>query len=225
MIPLPIHFVLGWASVIATLGLIGFYLPSADQTIGESYLIFFFHFPSAVNCLNLFLAAGVISALYLRRPSGARLDLAAAATIEVGLLACSVTLLTGSIWAKAAWGVFWDVRDPRLMSVAIMWLTYAGYLALRGTIDEPVKRARFSCVVGILAAVNVPLVYYSIQLLGKSSHPMNVSLGERSMILTRWTGAFAFLILYTAYCRLRYRVHLARSEAQQLEAAFARAGI
>lgn len=222
--PLPFHLLLAWAGVVSTLALIGFYVPSAEKTIGASYLIFFFHFPSAVNCLNLFVVAGIVSAVFLVRRTP-HLDMLAATCVEVGVLACSVTLLTGSIWARAAWGVFWDARDPRLMTVAIMWLTYVGYLALRGTIDEPGKRALFSAVFGVIAAVNVPIVYFSIQYFGQSHHPMNVDLGAFEMKLTRWLGALAFLILYTAFWRMRYAVHRDRFDAQRLEAAFIRAGI
>ena len=64
---LTLHFVLGWLLVIVTLALIGFYIPGRDATIGESYLIFFFHFPSAINCLNFFVLAGVLSGLYLTK--------------------------------------------------------------------------------------------------------------------------------------------------------------
>jgi len=221
---MPIHLVLGWASVLYTLWLIGFHVPSADKLIGESYLIFFFHFPSAVNCLNFFIIAGVLSLLYLvrRKPS---FDLLAASCVEVGVLACSVTLLTGSIWARAAWGVFWDARDPRLMTVAIMWLTYVGYWALRSTIDEPEKRSRFCGVFGTIAALNVPVVYFAIQWFGQSHHPMQVDLKGPEMVYTRWIGAASFFVLYTSLWRLRYSVHSSRSRENSLEAAFARAGI
>ncbi len=224
LFPLPLHLTLGWAGVLATLGLVGFYVPTADKTIGESYLIFFFHFPSAVNCLNLFVIAGVVSGLYLAR-SSPRLDLWAASAIEVGLLACTITLVTGSIWARAAWGIFWDVRDPRLMTVAIMWLTYAGYLALRGTMDEPVKKALFSGVFGVIAAINVPIVYFAIQFFGQSHHPMNVDLTQFEMRLTEAVGATAFLVLYTAFWRMRFRVHWSRHELNRMESAFHRSGI
>lgn len=222
--PISLHATLGWVLVIATLALVGFWIPPADRIIGESYLIFFFHFPSAINCLNLFLLAGAFSAVHLvrKRPQS---DLAAAAAVEVGILATTVTLVTGSIWAKAAWGVWWEVRDPRLMSVAIMWLTYLGYWALRMTIDEPEKRGRFCAVFGVIAAVNVPAVYFSIRVLGRMQHPMEVALSETSMVVTRWFGAGAFLILYLAFWRMRYRVLRAADRMNRMEQRFADSGI
>jgi heme exporter protein C len=220
-----LHFFTGWILVIATLGLVAFYAPRAVDMIGESYLIFFFHFPSAVNCMLLFLLAGIISVVYLSGGSS-RADRWAASAVEVGVLACTVTLVTGSIWAKAAWGLWWDAGDPRLMTVAIMWLTYLGYLALRGTIDEPVKRARFSAVFGILAAINVPLVYFAIRLFGQAHHPMALeSMSKTSMVVTRWFGAAAFLVLYTALWRLRQGVASFKQEASRLEEGFSRSGI
>jgi len=224
-VPLWVHLVVGWVLAIATLAMVGFYVPAADVKIGESYLIFFYHFPSAVNCLNMFLFAGAVSLVYLiwRSP---RADLWAASAVEVGVLACTVTLATGSVWAKAAWGIWWEVTDPRLMSVAVMWLIYVAYIALRNTIDEPVKRARFCAVFGILAVLNVPMVLFSIRVLGQVSHPpMEVTMGETSMVLTRWFGAAGFLVLYTAFWRLRYRVHAYKYEGLRLEEGFSRAGI
>ena len=141
------------------------------------------------------------------------------------MLACTVTLVTGSIWAKAAWGHWWEVRDPRLMTVGIMWLTYAAYFALRLSIDEPGKRARFSAVFGVLAALNVPLVYFSIQWFGRERHPEQVVLAETSMVVTRWFGAATFFVLYTALWRLRSRVFHHREELARLEEALHRAGI
>ena len=223
---LQLHNTTGWALVLVTLGLVGFWVPPADAEIGVSYLIFFFHFPSAVNCLNFFIFAGVLSLVYLccgrRYP---RVDLWAATAVEVGVLACTVTLVTGSLWAKAAWNKYWVLQDMRLMTVAIMWFTYVGYLALRNVVDEPEKRARFCAVFGVIAGFNVPIVYYSIKWFGRVVHPINIELGETSMVATRWIGALAFLVLYTAIWRMRYRVACLSHESSRLEESFARAGI
>jgi heme exporter protein C len=227
-LPLGAHLATGWLLVLVLLGMIGFWVPAAVEGMPNptSYLIFFFHFPSAVNCLNFFAFAGVLSLLHLaRRGQGLRHDFWAASAIEVGMLACTVTLVTGSIWARLAWSIWWDFKDPRLMSVAIMWFTYAGYLALRGTIDEPFQRARFCAVFGIIAAINVPLVWFSIRWLGQQHHPMNVTMGETSMVVTRWFGALAFLVLYWAFWRLRYRIHAGRHGLFELEESFARRSI
>lgn len=242
------HMIIGWLLVLVTLGLVGFWVPVADKVIGASYLIFFFHFPSAVNGLNLFVFAGILSLVYLLKEKGTldlwaaaaglrlgikvsyeadkgALDLWAAAAVEVGLLATTITLATGSIWAKAAWGIWWAVNDPRLMSVAIMWLTYLGYAALRNTLEEPAKRARFCAVFGVLAALNVPVVLFAIRVLGQKNHPMAVTMAETSMVVTRWFGAGAFFVLYTALWRLRHAVLESADGGKRLEENFSRAGI
>ena len=215
-VPLPGHMALGWVLVIATLALVGFRVPAADVKIGESYLIFFFHFPSAINCLNLFFFAGLASIYHLwRRTPGS--DLWAASAVEVGVLACIVTLVTGSIWAKAAWGEWWVVSDPRLMSVAIMFLTYLGYLALRSAVEEPLKRARFCAVFGSIAMLNIFVVYFSVRVFPVENHPMKVEMVHPAMRLTQWFGAGAFLVLYTAFWRLRFRLLRAREDVERLD--------
>ena len=219
-----IHLLVAWALVIVTLALIGFYIPPKEKTLGESYLIFFFHFPSAMNCLNFFFFGGICSAVYLVKRSPGW-DHWATSAIEVGVLACTVTLVTGSIWAKAAWGKWWVINDPRLMSVAVMWLTYLAYLALRATMDEPEKRARFCAVFGVLATLNVPMVYFAIKWLGKTSHPMTVSLGDPSMVQTRWLGAFAFFVLYCAFWRMRRFCAAQQYNTSVLEESCSRAGL
>ena len=218
-----IHFAVGWVLVIGTLLGVGFWVPPEVEGIGSSYLIFFFHFPSAVNCLNMFLIGGGLALAYLitRRAS---LDLWSASSIEVGVLATTITLATGMLWAKPAWGIWWDPSDPRLMSVAIMWLIYLGYLALRLSFAEG-RRALFCSVFAVLAALNVPVVLFSIRVLGAEHHPMAVEMGETSMIVTRWFGALAFFVLYTAFWRLRHSILVANDRLDELEQKFGEAGI
>jgi heme exporter protein C len=199
------HLLLGWACVLATLYLVCFHVPLREQKVlGNNYLIFFFHFPSAINCLNLFFFAGVLSAWQLRSRSP-RADRAAAAAVEVGLLACTICLATGMIWADAAWGRPWVWHDKRLLSVAVMWLCYLAYMVFRANIENPEQRMRFSSVLGVIFAINVPLVWLSIRLFGQVNHPMEVELSDLSMKVTQWFGAGAFLILYLALWRLRWR--------------------
>jgi heme exporter protein C len=212
---LALHFAVGWALVAVTLWLAMYYVPLSEKALGPSYLIFFFHFPSAITCLLFFGFAGVLSAIQLATGSE-EADRGALAAVEVGVLGCTITMVTGSVWAKAAWGKFWVWQDPRLMTVAIMWFTYLGYLALRAAIESPAQRARFCAVFGIIGAINIPLVWFSIRLFGQQSHPMNVEL-QRSMRETMWFGALSFLVLYTAFWRVRTRVARLKDEGARLE--------
>jgi heme exporter protein C len=213
----------GWLAVLATLALVAFYVPPTEVELKGNYLIFFFHFPSAICCLLFFLFAGLASIAHLVEGS-AKADHFAVAAVEVGLLGCTITMVTGSIWARAAWGVFWVWDDPRLMTVAIMWFTYLGYLALRSSIDSPPQRARFAAVFGIIAMANIFLVWFAIHLFGQKSHPMKVEF-DRTMNVTKLTGLGAFLVLYLAFWFHRYRIARLRSETQRLEERLSLSGL
>jgi heme exporter protein C len=213
----------GWLMVLLTLGLMAFYVPPSESELKGNYLIFFFHFPSAICCLLFFLMAGLASIAYLVEGSP-RADHFAVAGVEIGLLGCTITMVTGSIWAKAAWGVFWVWDDPRLMTVAIMWFTYLGYLALRSSIDSPPQRARFAAVFGIIAMANIFLVWFAIHLFGQKSHPMKVDF-DPAMNTTKLVGLMAFLVLYLAFWFHRYRIARLRSETQRLEERLALSGL
>ena len=217
---------LGWAMVIITLSLVGFWVPQEERQLGSSYLIFFFHFPSALNCMEFFLLGGVFSAIYLRNKNPS-MDLWAVASIEVGMLACTITLVTGGIWARAAWGEWdtWVINDPRLMSVYFMWLTYAAYLALRSSMDQGKRRELYCAVFGILASINVPVVYYAIRIFGKENHPMSLTLDTTSMKVTQWFGWAAFLVLYIALIRLRRNYYHRCRQLDRLQEKFNRAQI
>tara|TARA_B100000809_G_scaffold76467_2_gene74285 strand:+ start:781 stop:1458 length:678 start_codon:yes stop_codon:yes gene_type:complete len=217
---------LGWAMVIITLSFVGFWVPQEERQLGSSYLIFFFHFPSALNCMEFFLLGGVFSAIYLRNKSPS-MDLWAVSAIEVGMLACTITLVTGGIWARAAWGEWdtWVINDPRLMSVYFMWLTYAAYLALRSSMDQGKRRELYCAVFGILASINVPVVYYAIRIFGKENHPMSLTLNTTSMKVTQWFGWASFLVLYVGLIRLRRNYYQRCRQLDRLQEEFNRARI
>ena len=239
---LQINNAVGWIMVIITLAFVGYWVPHEEKVLGSSYLIFFFHFPSAINCMNLFVIGGVCSFIYLlnRNPS---MDLWATSAVEVGMLACTITLVTGGIWARAAWGEWdtWIINDPRLMSVYFMWLTYAAYLALRTSMDQGKRRELYCAVFGLLATVNVPIVYYAIRIFGQENHPMSLTLeqpasviidipilgttGFSSMKTTMRFGALAFLVLYIGFVRLRRRHYQQCLQVDKLQEKFNRAQI
>lgn len=172
-----------WAIVVALLGfsiaLAAWYAP-VETTMGPIQKVFYLHLPAAVN---MFIAAFVVFAaglryLWTRDP---RWDLLADAAARVTVLFCSVVLLTGMIWAHGAWGHWWT-WSPRLTFSLIMLLLYVVYLAIRPTIESPQRRAVVSAVYGLLAFMDVPLVYLSVKLL-PDIHPSSVEL-EPAMKLT-----------------------------------------
>ncbi len=163
---------LGWALVPAALAALYMalvYAP-AEETMGEVYRIFFFHLPANIAGFVLFFIAFVAGIAYLRTKNPVW-DRWGAASVEVGMLAAFIGTLTGSVWARPVWNTWWT-WDPRLTTVTILLLTYAGYLMLRGAVEDPARRARYSAIFAILAFANVPLVYFSTRLLDRTIHPV-----------------------------------------------------
>jgi len=147
-----------------------FYVLPVEANVG-GYKIFYFHVPAAFTALGGFLTALVGSGLYLATGKF-KYDGFAAAVTEVALAFATVNLVTGSIWARFAWGIWWT-WDARLTSMFTCWLMYAGYLMLRRAIEEPTQRARLSAVLSIFGCVNVGFVYKSIEWY-RTQHPAPV---------------------------------------------------
>src|SRR5262249_36854350 len=162
---------------------------------------------SALACV----VAGSIAYLAPRRSNWARL---AAAAAELGVLFTAVTIVSGSIWGRPTWGVWWT-WDARLTSTAVLLLVYAGYLLLRAMVDEPEARARYAAVVGILAAVNIPIVHFSVYW-WRALHQPAAMLGPGRAPMPGWMKAvvfanwIAFTLLFAYF--LSRRVQIARLE-------------
>ena len=133
-----------------------------------AYQIVYFHVPAAFTALSGFFVALAASGLYLAT-GNFKYDEFAAAVTEVALAFATVNLVTGSIWARYAWGIWWT-WDARLTSMLTCWLIYAGYMILRRSIEEPTQRARLSAVLSIFGCVDVGFVYKSIEWF-RTQHP------------------------------------------------------
>jgi heme exporter protein C len=114
-------------------------------------------------------------------------DAVAVAVTEVGLAFLLGNLVTGSIWARIIWGVWW-AWDVRLTSALVCWLLYAGYLMLRRAIEEPTQRAVFAACFSIFAFIDVPIVYLSIRLF-RTQHPGPVFFTSNGSFPPDWTAA------------------------------------
>ena len=146
-----------------------YYAPPAAGFQGESSRILYFHVPMAWASFAGFIAAAVWSILYLtsRDP---RHDRKAHVAIQLGLLFGVLATVTGSIWARIEWGAYWN-WDPRQTSILISLLFYGAYLALRGAVEDPEKRARLSAAYAILGLVVTPFLYWIMPRLTFSLHP------------------------------------------------------
>ena len=141
---------------------------------GPIFRIIFFHVPVAWTAFVLFFAAMISSILFLVRKDF-KYDSFAASATEVGLAFGAANLLTGMIWGRIIWGIWWT-WDARLTSMLVGWIIYAGYVMLRRAIEEPTERARMSAVVSILAFADVPIIFWSIKW-WRTQHPQPVVYG------------------------------------------------
>jgi heme exporter protein C len=209
--------VLGWLAVLAVAaGLAaGFGYAPREEIQGNVQRIMYVHVPSV---LTAYLAFGLVllgSAAYLatRRAGWDRL---AASAAEIGVVFTAVTIVTGSIWGRPTWGVWWT-WDARLTSTAVLLLVYVGYLLLRAMVEEPEARARYAAVVGIVGAANIPIVHFSVYwwralhqpaaMLGPGRAPVPSSI--KMVVLVNWIA----LTLLFAYFLSR-RLEIARLEEQ-----------
>lgn len=133
---------------------------ASENAMGELVRIMYVHVPVATTCYLAFLVTAISSAMYLWKRSMAW-DALAVSSAEVGVVFTGLTLMTGSIWGKLAWGTWWE-WDARLTSTLLMFVVYLGYLALRAAVLDPEVRAKRAAVLGLLAFVNVPIVHYSV---------------------------------------------------------------
>ncbi|OFW32077.1 MAG: hypothetical protein A3J28_08405 [Acidobacteria bacterium RIFCSPLOWO2_12_FULL_60_22] len=193
-----------------------------ESTMGDIQRIFYVHVPSAWTAFLafFFVFLGGVAYLFTKNLKWDRIALACA---EIGTIFCTIVLITGPIWAKPVWGIWWT-WDARLTSTLLLWLMYVSYLLLRDFLDEPARRATLSAVFGIFAFVDVPIVYFSIRL-WRTQHPQPVlGGGEGSgldpamlkVLLLSW-GAFSILFVFLAI--LRVRLEKSRDEVQQLRRA------
>ena len=155
------------ALMLAALYMVFVYVPTeADQGIVQR--IFYFHVPCAWVAFVSFALVAIAGIFYLWLGQQVWDDLGYAAA-ETGMVFCTLVLVTGSIWAKPIWGAWWT-WDSRLTTTLILWLLYGGYLMLRAMAGDSEQGARFGAVVGIVAAIDVPIVIVSVRL-WRTIHP------------------------------------------------------
>ena len=153
----------------AAFALVFFYAPTdADQ--GFVQKIFYVHVPMAIVALGGFVAGGVMAIGHLRTRDR-RWDMRSYVAIHLSLVLAVGVLITGAIWAKAAWGHWWVWSEPMLVSFLIIFLLYACYQPLRFSIDDPERQARYASVFAVLAGAFVPLNFLAVRLAQAYTHP------------------------------------------------------
>jgi heme exporter protein C len=181
----------------------------ADRDMGHLQKIMYVHVPSAWLAFTAFGVVLIASLLYIWKRD-LKFDLFAASAAEIGTLFTALTIAQGSIWGRPTWGVWWT-WDPRLTTTAILLLIFIGYVALRSFTDDEDRRARWSAAVGILGAINVPIVYFSVKwwrtIHQVQSSPETVSTVYVIGLLLN-VAAFTFLLAFFLF----YRYHIATLE-------------
>ena len=197
--------VLGLATLVmfGFVVLSGLVLSPADVNQGDAVRIFYVHVPTAWIAYLAFSITALCSGLYLfTKKHSIGFDRFAGASAEVGVVFMGLTLVTGMLWGRPTWGVYWT-WDARLTTTALLFVTYLGYLAVRGLGGSHAQRAKRSAIIGLLAVVEIPLVHWSVRL-WRSLH-QEASIADPSgdiefdglMLFTWFLGMIAFTLLYT----------------------------
>ena len=203
----------GFAAVLLVRNLYVMLVKLPDEAAqGAIFRIIFFHVPAAWTAFLGFFAAFVCSILYLAKRN-LRYDAVALAATEVGLAFAAGNLISGMIWGRIIWGIWWT-WDPRLTSMLICWLLYAGYLMLRRAVEEPSQRARVSAVLSIFAFVDVPIVFFSIKW-WRTQHPQPVVWGGGAMDPSYWNMLFLNWVPLILIAVVLILIRLRQEEAQR----------
>lgn len=212
------HAILTAAWIVVALYLGFIYAPN-EAAQGNAYRIMYVHVPSAWSALVAYTVIFIGSVGYIWKRSQFADDLACAAG-EVGFVFCCCLLITGPLWAKPIWGVWW-VWDPRTTLTFILWLLFVAYVLLRSFFVNPSRAALLAAVVGIIGFVDVPIDYMAIRW-WRTQHPQPVIMGgpdsglPPKMLLAFLVSAGAFLCLFFYLLRLRMSMLAARREASRL---------
>ena len=215
------------ATLAAGVGLAFALTAPRDEFQGIYSTIMHIHVPTAWLA---FFAFGVtaLGSIVWRIRRTRRWDRIAAASAELGVLFTGLALVTGSLWGGGVWGTYWDWGDARMATTALMFFVYVGYLALRGASPDRDTAAARSSIVGIVAVVQVPLVYFSVNLFrtlhqGQSIRPDGATM-PTGMLIAMLVNLAAFTVIYLAL--LWARVHLMRLEEEaEVPAAVAGAAV
>jgi heme exporter protein C len=148
------------AVVVASLNAL--FLVPADVNQGDAQRIMYVHVPSAWLGYLSFGVTALAGIGYLWKRD-LRLDAIAVAGAEIGVMFTAFAIWGGMMWGKPVWGVFWQWEDPRLTTTALLLALYLGYLLFRRLTDDPHRRAARAAVVGIVAAVDIPIVHFSVE--------------------------------------------------------------
>jgi len=202
-----------FVAMLVSLAMIAFYAP-VEKEQGIVQKIFYFHVPSAWISFFAFFLVFYHSFRYLMTHNRKH-DIRASAAAELGVLFCTLVLITGPIWAKPIWGIWWT-WDARLTLTLVLWLIYVAYMMLRHYVESSEKRATLSAIVGIIGFIDVPLVYFAIRW-WRTQHPSPVIMGGKDSGLPpeMWYTLLACTITFMALFFYMYKRRVALEELRE----------
>jgi heme exporter protein C len=217
-------YVLVWLTgltFLAAMVAIFIYVPT-ERTEGVIQRIMYFHIPCAWLSFFAFFIVFICSILFLWKKDR-EWDIYAHASAGIGVVFCSLVLITGPIWARPIWGTWW-VWDARLTSTLILWIIYMAYLMLRAQSDAGSMRARYAAVLGIVGFLDIPLIHFSV-LWWRSFHPQPKVISsegfgkgmETGMLATLGISLCAFTLLYFLLMGVRVRQEKLKDEVDRLK--------
>ena len=186
-----------------------------SQKLLLSQKIFYFHMPVAITSF-IALVFGAWYSLRFLRTREARYDTCARIALEITLLFIALTMITGEMWTRFEWGVWWS-WEPRLTTYLVLMLVVIAYFVLRGSVDEPERRAAFSAVVATIAFIDAPICFMVTRLIPSSIHPVVLREGGMSPEMGLCVAVVAAGMLCVAFALYRARFRQVRL-AQRVEA-------
>ncbi|MGA7030466.1 MAG: cytochrome c biogenesis protein CcsA [Candidatus Acidiferrales bacterium] len=207
------------ALLIFSAGYAALFIAPDEATMHAIQRIFYFHVASwnAMFCAFFIAFYGSVAYLVTAKRKWDALGVSGA---EVGVICCTIGLITGPLWARPVWGIWWT-WDAKLTSTFILWLLFISYLLLRGLVEDPEKRASLSAIFAIFASLDIPLVYLANRL-WRTQHPQQVILGGEGSGLDPTMGKVLLLCLIAIFCVMilvlvdRYRLEVLRNECAEL---------
>ena len=207
------------AGLLAATLVVALLVVPPDRSQGDIQRIMYIHVPTAWVAYLAFFVTFLASLRYLLRRNLAA-DRLAAASAEVGLVFTGIAIVTGALWGKATWGVWWD-WDPRLTTTAILFLLYLGYALLRGSIVDRGRRARLSAVLGVVAFANVPIVHFSVvwwrglHQVPSVIRPDQPAIGQ-ALLATLLVNVAAFTLVFVWLTRRREQIEAAEDAGLEI---------
>ena len=188
-----------------------------EKTMGVVQKIFYFHLPLALLSFLAFFIVFVSSIIYLYNRDN-RWDIWAHSAAEVGVIFCSLVLITGPVWARPIWNTWWT-WDPRLTTTLILWFMYVAYLMLRKLLGYGSQTSNIAAVFGIISFINVPITFFAVRM-WRTIHPVVIDTKgihiSSPMLLTLLINMAAFCLLFFLILRIRVRLEKALHEYQAL---------